>query len=101
MKKLLLVSVLLLSLIFLVGCGVITPPCTVGSLDLNILDNWQYWVDIDGWEWGTTNWSGDIVINNIPIGWHTIYVLSTDWFYDGTTNIYINCGMNYLSMNTF
>ncbi len=96
LKRFFLVSVVLVMLIVLTGCGIV--PCTTGTLNLNINDNWYYWVDIDGWEWATTDDYGDVVIPNIPTGWHTIYVLSTDYWCDYTTTIYINCGMNYLNI---
>jgi hypothetical protein len=98
-KRLILVGVILTLLIVLTGCGVI--PCAGTSLFININDNWEYEVYVDGAFWSYTNWSGDVTLYNLSLGYHTIYVISEDWLYDATVTAYINCGYNSININVF
>ena len=84
----------------LTGCGTIIP-CTTGTLIININDNYTYWVYIDGNYWGMTNSYGDITLYNVPLGYHTIYVESTDYWCDGTVYPTIYCGINNVSIMVF
>ena len=103
-KKILISGFLLLTIALLIigltGCGTIVP-CTTGTLSININDNYTYWVYIDGNYWGTTDSYGDITLYNVPLGYHTIYVQSTDYWCEGTVYPTINCGVNYVSITVF
>jgi len=94
--NLLLVVVALLT-IGLTGCDPVTPtPSMTGTLNIDIDDNDTYQVYIDDVLWGTTNWNGDITLNNVPLGYHTIYVQSTAFPYYcmGNADTTINVGIN-------
>ena len=67
-----------------------------GTLNIDIDDNDTYQVYIDDVLWGTTNWNGDITLNNVPLGYHTIYVQSTAFPYYcmGNADTTINVGIN-------
>jgi hypothetical protein len=78
-------------------------PCTTGTLSINIDDNYTYWVYIDEVLWGTSDWNGDITLYNVPLGYHTIYVQSTEIPYYCQGNAYptINCGVNNVFITVF
>ena len=78
-------------------------PCTTGTLNIDIDDNDTYWVYIDDVLWGTTNSNGDITLYNVPLGYHTIYVQSTEVPYYCQGNAYptIICGVNNVSITVF
>jgi len=109
LKSILLLIVVSLLIIGFTGCGVVIPPvCTTGTLYLSIgNDNWTYYVYMDGNDWtgtylGTTDGWGDITLYNVPVGYHTFYVVSTDYFFDGSAGKTITCpGANYLTINTY
>jgi len=101
-KKILIRSILLLVIVALLtigltGCEPVIPtPSITGTLNIDIDDNYTYWVYIDDVLWGTTNWNGDITLDNVPIGYHTIYVQSTElpYYCMGGANTTINVGIN-------
>jgi hypothetical protein len=99
-KGVLALLIIVLLTIELTGCGTIIP-CTTGTLNININDNYTYWVYIDGVLWGTSDLNGDITLYNVPLGYHTIYVQSTNYWCDGYTYPTINCGMNNVLINVF
>lgn len=105
-RGILLLVVVALLTIGITGCEPIIPiplPCTTGTLSININDNYTYQVYIDEVLWGTSDWNGDITLNNVPLGYHTIYVQSTAFPYYCQGNAYptINCGVNYVSIIVF
>ena len=108
-KKILIRSILLLVIVALLtigltGCDSDTIiPCTTGTLSINIDDNHTYWVYIDEVLWGTSDWNGDITLYNVPLGYHTIYVQSTEIPYYCQGNAYptINCGVNNVFITVF
>jgi len=71
-------------------------PCITGTLNIDIDDNDTYWVYIDDVLWGTTNLNGDITLDNVAVGYHTIYVQSTavPYYCMGNADTTINCGVN-------
>ena len=99
-RGVLVLFIIALLTIGLAGCGTIIP-CTTGTLIINISDNYTYWVYIDGALWGTSDWNGDITLYNVPLGYHTIYVQSTDYWCDGTVYPTINCGVNNVFITVF
>ena len=99
-RGVLVLLIMALLTIGLTGCGTIIP-CTTGTLSININDNYTYWVNIDGNYWGMTNSYGDITLYNVPLGSHTIYVESTDYWCDGYTYPTIYCGINNVSITVF
>ena len=109
-KKILIRSISLLIVaalltIGITGCDPVPPmpiPCVTGTLNINIDDNDTYQVYIDDILWGMTNSNGDITLDNVPLGYHAIYVQSTAFPYYcmGNVDITINCGVNnaYISV---
>lgn len=99
-KKNLIRSILLLVVALLtIGLTGCTPdiPCVTGTLNIDIDDNYTYRVYIDDVLWGTTGWNGDITLyNNVPLGYHTIYVQSTEvpYYCQGYAYLTISCGVN-------
>ena len=96
-RGILLLVVVALLTIGLTGCDPIIPiPSMTGTLNIDIDDNDTYQVYIDDVLWGTTNWNGDITLNNVPLGYHTIYVQSTAFPYYcmGNADTTINVGIN-------
>jgi hypothetical protein len=82
------------------GCSIIIPPsCTTGTVNINIDDNYEYDIWIDGMYWDTTNWFGDLTLYNVPIGNHTIYVESTDHECESYAYPSIVCGGNNVSID--
>jgi hypothetical protein len=89
-----------------------TPTITTGTLQITIAnDYWPYRVYMDGSAstgtyLGTTEWGVEDLIDsqgtfyNIPTGYHSFYVISTDYEYDGWGYKTINPGMNYLEIYT-
>ena len=94
-RGILLLVVVALLTIGLTGCTPVVPSIT-GTLNIDIADNYTYQVYIDDVLWGTTNWNGDITLNNVPLGYHTIYVQSTAFPYYcmGNAETTINVGIN-------
>jgi hypothetical protein len=81
------------------GCSIIMPPpCATGTVNINIDDNYEYEIWIDGVYWDTTNGYGDITLYGIPTGYHHFYVISTDWECDGDAYPTIICGANDVSI---
>ena len=99
-KGILVLLVIALLTIGFSGCGIIIP-CTTGTVYLNIDDNWQYWVYIDGGYWGLTDWNGDAIIANLAIGYHTFYVESTDSWCDAYAYPTLVCGPNNVWIDPF
>lgn len=66
-------------------CGLVI--YTMGTMYLYINDNYQYWVWVDRTYRGLTDWYGDCIFYNIPIGHHAIYLKNTDyWCKDSNLN---------------
>jgi len=90
-----------------------TPTETTGTLQITIAnDYYPYYVYMDGNAsigiyLGTTEWGVIDLIDsqgtftNIPTGYHSFYVISTDYEYDGWGYKTINPGMNYLEIYTY
>jgi len=103
-RSFLLMVVVALLTIGLTGCEPVipTPSIITGTLNIDIDDNDTYWVYIDDVLWGTTNSNGNITLDNVPVGYHTIYVQSTAFPYYcmGNADITINVGINnvYISV---
>ena len=103
-RDILLLVVVALLTIGLTGCEPVTPTPSIitGTLNIDIDDNDTYWVYIDDVLWGTTNSNGNITLNNVPVGYHTIYVQSTAFPYYcmGNADTTINVGINnvYISV---
>ena len=84
-----------LSLAF-IGCY--TPPPTTGTVIISIAnDNYWYDIYIDGGFWGQTNWSGDLTLYNVPIGYHFFQAYDTSGWYYGSLYQTINAGTNYVT----
>jgi|GEM_PF-2106012 len=100
---LLLVALGLLAIVF-GGCGTVI--CTTGTIFLSVYDPdvQVYDVWIDGWYWGMTADYGSYgyaTLYNVPIGYHEIYVESTDHCCWGTKYPYIYCGTNNVKFDWY
>ena len=96
---LILISSLALGFTGCTGGGII---CTTATVYITTpLDSYWYWIYIDGNYWGTTNSMGNMTLYNVPIGYHTFYALSTDYWYDGYAYVTINCGINNVAIYTY
>ena len=101
-KKAIVISVLIsLLAIGLVGCRTVVIPCTTGTVNLNINDNYTYTIYIDNNYWGTTDIYGHKTLYNVPLGYHTIYVQSTNYWCEGFAYPTINCGINDVLITVF
>jgi len=97
---LVLVAIAIFALVF-VGCiSFPTPPVvpTTGTVIISIAnDNYWYDIYIDGSFWGQTNWSGDLTLYNVPIGYHFFQAYDiSGWLY-GSLYQTINAGTNYVT----
>ena len=102
LKSFLLLIVVSLMIMGFTGCGAVIPICTTGTVNITTPnDAWEYWIYVDGVLWATTNWSGNVTLYNVPIGYHEFYALSTDWAWDGTAYATIICGVNNVPIYTF
>lgn len=99
---LVLIAIALFALVF-IGCYPSPiPTCTTATVYITTpLDTYYYYVYIDGVYWGTTNWSGNITLYNVPIGYHNFYAVSTDYWYDGNAYVNIVCGTNNVAIYTY
>ena len=96
-KYCIIVSSCFILTIGIIGCGPVVPtPSITATLNIDIADNYTYWVYIDDVLWGTTDWNGDITLYNVPLGFHNIYVQSTAFPYYciGNADTDINVGIN-------
>jgi hypothetical protein len=103
-RGILFLVVVALLTIGLTGCEPVIPiPCITGTLNIDINDNYTYRVYIDEVLWGTSDWNGDITLDNVPLGYHTIYVQSTEipYYCAGNADTTINCGLNNLFITVF
>lgn len=98
-KSILLLLIITLLTLGLTGCPDIND--LAGTLNIDIDDNYTYRVYIDDVLMGTTDWNGDITIDNVPLGDHSIYVQSTAFPYYciGNADTTINSGENYVSIS--
>ena len=101
-RNILLLAIILLLVIGLTGCNPVIPDITT-ILNIDIADNYTYQVYIDDVLWGTTDWNGDITLNNVPLGYHAIYVQSTAFPYYcmGNVDAIINSGVNNIYIEVF
>ena len=58
-KYCIIVSSCFILTIGIIGCGPVVPtPSITATLNIDIADNYTYWVYIDDVLWGTTDWNG-------------------------------------------
>ena len=101
-KGILVLIVIALFAIGFTGCVTVVPTCTTATVNITTpLDSWTYNIYIDGNYWGTTNWSGNMTLYGVPIGYHTFYAISTDSLYWGYAYPTIVCGVNNVAINTY
>ena len=111
MKKNVLIKCILVLLIITLltigftGCGTVIP-CTTGTVAISTpYDSYWYDIYIDGNWWGTTDGNGNLILNNVPTGYHVFYAEATDctmwgcWY--GYAYPTIFCGYNNVPIYTY
>jgi len=99
------VVITLLSVVF-VGCTSILP--ATGTVNISVvsgivlgkimIDSFTYDINMDGIYVGTTDTSGNLIIPDVPIGWHNFEAFSTFSSGYGSKGQHISTGINNVTI---
>jgi hypothetical protein len=76
------------------------PEPETGTVQIEVDDEWEYEVYMDGDYLGTTDDYGEGTFEDIPTGYHSFYVISTDGYYEGSESVTIDTGNNLVEIET-
>jgi hypothetical protein len=77
------------------------PEPETGTVQIEVDDNYEYEVYMDGDYLGTTDEYGEGTFEDIPTGYHSFYVISTDNAYEGSESVTIDTGNNLVEIDIY